>query len=386
MEVIKTYKFKLYKSKKNRYLDDLTNVSGIIWNHCIALQKSYYRLYRKSLHKYQLEKHITKISKLKKFIHFRLVGNAARSNIIKRIDESYRQFFRNVKKGTRTSPPGFKKVKKYKSFSFRAEGDGWKLLEGNKIRIRGKVFSYFKSREVKQDAKSLTVKRDGLGDFYIHIVAAENIDIPERQGKSFAGFDFGLKTFLTLDDGSEIQSPLFFKSALLKTRRLNKMLSSKVKGSGNWNKAKIRLAKHHKDISNKRRHWFYQLSHKLTNKYDALFFEDLNINGMMRMWGRKVSDLGFAEFLKVLNFVATKKGVYVGKVDKWFPSTKTCSECGTSGHNLSLSDRVWACPDCGATHDRDVNAAKNIKREGASSLRLGKVRPRQGFSAAEFSV
>lgn len=375
MEIIRTYKYKLYKSKKNKHLDDLTNLSGIIWNHCIALHKRYYSMYGKSLNKFQLERHINRISKLDKFKHFRLVANCTRSDVISRIDKSYQQFFRDIKKKKRTSPPKFQKVKKYKSFSFKQEGDGWRLLDGNKIRIRGKIYKYFKSREIPEDTKLLTVKRDKLGDFYIYIVCSEEIDIPKRQGENFAGFDFGLKTFLTSDKGIEIESPLFFKQDLANIKRLNKCLSSKVEGSNNWHRAKYSLARAHKDITNKRIHWFYKTSHELTDDHDALFFEDLCLKGMVKLWGRKVSDLCFAEFMSVLEYVAMQKGVYVGKIDRWFPSTKACSECGVILDNISLDSRKWTCNDCGTTHDRDVNAAKNIKREGTSSLRLGNVRP-----------
>lgn len=375
MEVIKTYKFKLHKRKKNKNLHDLTNLSGIIWNHCIALHKRYYSIYGKSLNKFQLEKHINKISKLDKFSHFRLVANATRSDIINRIDKSYKQFFRDLKKRKRTSPPKFQKVKKYKSFSFKREGDGWKLLEGNKIRIRGRIYSYFKSREIPQNTKLLTVKRDKLGDFYIYIVVSEEIHIPSRQGKSFAGFDFGLKTFLTSDIGLEIHSPLFFKQDMENIKKLNQKLSSKVKGSNNWHKAKNNLCRAHRKISNRRRDWFYKTAHSLTDKHDAMFFEDLNIAGMKKLWGRKVSDLCFSEFMAVLEWVAMQKGVYIGKIDRWFPSTQACSECGTIPDvKIGLDIREWTCQSCGAHHDRDINAAKNIKREGTSSHKLDEVR------------
>lgn len=377
MEVIRTYKFKLYDCKKNKNLHDLTNLSGIIWNHCIALHKRYYSLYGRSLNKFKLEKHINKISKLKKFSHFRLVANATRSDIVRRIDKSYKQFFRNIKNKNKCSPPKFQKVKKYKSFSFKREGDGWKLLEGNKIRIRGKVYSYFKSREIPENTKTLTVKRDSIGDFYIYIVCIEDIEIPDRQGKSFVGVDFGLKTFLTLDNGEQIDSPLFFKQSLIEIRRLNKELSSKKLGSSNRGKAKRKLAKAHMKIANRRRYWFYELTHQLTDRYDALFFEDLNMTGMVKLWGRKVSDLARSEFMDVLQHVAKKKGVYVGLVDRFFPSSKTCSECGCLTEKLDLNVREWRCDDCGALHDRDINAAKNILREGTSSHGLDDVRPKK---------
>ena len=128
-------------------------------------------------------------------------------------------------------------------------------------------------------------------------------------------------------------------------------------------------------MSNKRRDWFWKLSHDLTNKYDVLIFEDLNLDGMKRLWGRKVSDLSFATFLEILQTVAAIKGKVVHFVDGFYPSSKTCSHCGYIDKELNLKDRVWDCPSC-KTKDipRDWNASLNLQREGASSLNLDTVR------------
>ncbi len=128
----------------------------------------------------------------------------------------------------------------------------------------------------------------------------------------------------------------------------------------------------HQRISHKRKDWFWKLAHELTNEYDVLIFEDLNLNGMKKLWGRKVSDLAFSTFLEVLETVANKKGKTVHLIERYFPSSKTCFDCGYHKKELSLKDRSWDCPNCGEI-DRDLNAAKNIRREGASSLGLGNV-------------
>ena len=111
-------------------------------------------------------------------------------------------------------------------------------------------------------------------------------------------------------------------------------------------------------------HWFWKLAHKLTDKYDQLYFEDLNLDGMKRLWGRKVSDLAFGEFLQILEWVAKKKGKHVGYVSRWFPSSKTCGSCGHVHKKLRIEDRLWRCPSCGCENDRDRNAASNIQKEG----------------------
>ena len=180
---------------------------------------------------------------------------------------------------------------------------------------------------------------------------------------------------ITVSDRTTIESPLFFNQFRSLLRKANKNLSSKQKGSSNWHKAKDRLARVHEFISHKRKDWFWKLAHELTNQYDILIFEDLNLKGMKRLWGRKVSDLSFATFLEILVCVANNKGKKVHLVDRFFASSKTCSICGYINKELSLKERKWDCPSCN-TKDipRDLNAAQNIQREGASSLGLDTVR------------
>ena len=131
----------------------------------------------------------------------------------------------------------------------------------------------------------------------------------------------------------------------------------------------------HQRVVNRRRDWFFKLAHELTNQYDQLFFEDLAMKGMQALWGRKVGDLARSEFMGILGYVAATKGKVVHLVNRFYPSSKTCADCGHVHHELSLADRRWVCVGCGVIHDRDHNAAVNIHREGASSLRLGDVRP-----------
>lgn len=189
-----------------------------------------------------------------------------------------------------------------------------------------------------------------------------------------AGFDFGLRCFLTSDDGTEYKSPQFMLKASKQLRAASRKLSSKKKGSNNWHKARVELARLHERIANKRKDYFCKLAHQLCRDYDYLFFEDLNFKGMAKLWGRKVHDLAFASFVEILQHVANKTDKYVGFVDRWFPSSKKCCHCGEINHDLKLEDRRWRCPSCNQLVLRDRAAAQNILGEGLSSLGLGDVR------------
>lgn len=380
MRIVKTYKFKLYRSKKNKHLHRQINISGLIYNHCIALHRRYYRLFGTSLNAYALMKHITKLKRLPKYDHWNMVGSQAIQDIVQRIDKAYKLFFGNLKRKVKTSPPGFKKVKKYSSFTLKQAG--WKLLGDNKIKIQGIVYRFSKSRDIPADIKTVTIKRDSLGNFWLYFVVEEEIDQSARilTGNS-AGFDFGLKTFLTSSEGQEIVSPLYYRAAMAELKAAQRKLSSKVKLSNNWRKAKAAVTRLYQTVVNKRRDWFFKLAHDLTDRYDQLFFEDLSMKGMQSLWGRKIGDLARSEFMSILTYVASTKGKVVHLVNRFYPSSKTCSGCGAVYRELHISERRWACSGCGTIHDRDLNAAFNIHREGASSLRLGTVRPALQASA-----
>lgn len=371
----KTFKFKLYKSKRNKTLNRQINISSQIYNHCIALHKRYYRLFGKYLSPYKLKLHLTKLKKLERYSHWNFVGSQAVQDIAERIHKAYQLFFEGIKEGRTVSPPNFKKRFKYKSFTLKQAG--YKLLDGNKIRIGKKIFGYHKSRDIQGIVKTVTVKRDRVGDFFLCF----SCELPDSNSNrtmtgKIAGFDFGLKTFLTPSQGADpIKSPLFFKESLKEIKKANRKLSRKKKGSNNRKKARINLARVHRRVANRRQDYHFKLAGSLSQAYDHLFFEDLDLAGMKARFGRKVSDLGFYNFQKILEHCCKRNGAVIGRIDRFFPSSKLCGACSHKNESLGLRDRSWSCPECGTFHDRDKNAADNILREGASSLGLGSVGP-----------
>jgi putative transposase len=366
---MKTLKFKLYQHKRNRFLKRMINASGVIYNHCIALHKRYYRMWGKHLPGAKLQAHIAKLRKRKEF--WQSVGSQAVQDICQRIEKAYQLFFKHNKKGVRL--PGFKKVKKYKSFTLKQAG--YKFLGGNRVKIGNRTYQFWKSREIEGTVKTLTIKRTPLGELFMVVVVDDVIDllVKSTTGK-IAGFDFGLKTFLTCSDGTEIESPQFLKQSLKIVANASRHHSIKVKGSANRERARKNLVRKYEDISNQRRDWFWKLAHELTDKFDVLCFETLNLKGMQRLWGRKISDLAFGEFLQIVEWVAKKKKKLVVFIDQWYPSSKTCSHCGQVLEKLDLSVREWRCPSCQSVNGRDENAAKNIQAVGASTVSLGDVR------------
>ena len=243
-------------------------------------------------------------------------------------------------------------------------------LEGNRIKINciDTWFSFHKHREITGIIKTITIKRDRCGDYWICFVC-ENSNNPRpmaKTGKS-AGFDFGLKTFITCSDGSPIESPQFLKRSLAKLRVLNKSVSRKRKGSGNWWRAIRALSRQHRKITKQRLDWQWKLANDLCRRFDTLCFETLNIDGMKRLWGRKVSDLAFYQFIQILKSKCIKHDREFLQIGQWTATTKPCSNCGHKNDNLTLDDRQWICTECGSHHDRDINAAINIITAGLAA-------------------
>jgi putative transposase len=318
----------------------------------------------------KLQAHIAKLRQRNPF--WQLVGSQAVQDICQRIEKAYQLFFKHHTKGVR--PPNFKKVKKYKSFTLKQAG--YKFLGGNRVKIGNRVFQYWNSRAIEGTVKTLTIKRTPLGELFM-VVVVDDGDQPASKVETgrTAGFDFGLKTFLTVSDGSKIESPSFLKQSLNAIGQASKQHSRKQKGSAHRERARKHLVRRYEEVTNRRSDWFWKLAHDLTNRFDVLCFETLNLKGMQRLWGRKVSDLAFGEFLQILNWVAQKKGKQVVYIDPWYPSSQTCSSCGHVLKELDLSVRRWRCPSCQVENDRDKNAAVNIQRVGASTFLLEDVRP-----------
>jgi len=381
MKVRKTLKYRLYRNRRNKVLMNRIDVAGIIWNHTIALQRRYYRLTGGYVGQSRMQRHLLKLRRSQRFAFWQKVGSQAVQQIAERHHKAYQRFFDDKagRSQLKVGRPTFKKVKKYKSFTLKQAG--WKLLGDNKIQIQGYTYKFSLSRPITGDIKTVTIKRDNLGQLWVCFSVIQDVPNPVvistgnmgGFGRSVAPRHFGLKIFLTDSEGSTYQHPQYLKTELKTIALLNRSLSRKAKGSSNWHKSKRRLAKAHLRIAHKRTDAHWKLAHELASKFDTLFFEDLNIKGMQKLWGRKVSDLGFATFLPIQEQVCQKTGKQFHKIGRWQRTTGQCS-CCRHQQTVGLSQRIFECESCGLVMDRDWNAAINICVEGASSTGLGDVR------------
>lgn len=353
---MQAFKYKLYKTKRTKHIDDMLREAAFTWNKALAMQKRYYSLYGKYINRCHLQKWFDKRYKR----HY--LGSQVRQEIIERLDTAYNRFFKKLAQ----RPPKFKKTAEFVSIVYKQAG--YKLY-GNELILNRKFrFKFSKSREYEGNIKRVIVKRSRVNEYYVVIVTDAN---PKTYRKTHngasVGIDFGLKMYLTISDGREYSNPLFLKQHLSEIRKKSRNLSKCKNDSNNRKKKRIELAKLHEHLHNKREDYQFKLAHELCRKYDYIFIENLCLTDMTKMWGRKMNDLAHAAFINKLEYVASKYGVVVHKIDRWYASSKTC-ECGYVNKSLQLIDREWVCPECGSINHRDLNAAKNILRKGISEL------------------
>ncbi|KKN14800.1 hypothetical protein LCGC14_0992500 [marine sediment metagenome] len=220
------------------------------------------------------------------------------------------------------------------------------------VKLQGRILSATVSREADRWFVSLSVERD-------------RPDPTAPAGRPI-GIDLGIKSFIVTSSGVDVKAPKPLKRGLRKLQRLSRQVSRKQKGSRNRRKAANRLARHHRKVRNIRQDFLHKLSSDLTKTKQIIVAEDLNIAGIVRnrKLSRAILDLGWGEFLRQLDYKAEWYGSEVIKIDRWFPSSKTCSCCGFKLKKLELGTRAWTCPGCSTELDRDLNAALNILLEG----------------------
>ena len=228
-------------------------------------------------------------------------------------------------------------------------------------------------RDIPEDykLKSCTLSQDPDGKYYVSVLFAYKETITQQKVEKVIGLDFSMKELYVDDEGGIPEYPRFYRKAQEKLSREQRKLSKCEKGSNNRAKQRKRVAKLHKKVSNQRKDFLHKQSRQITNAYDAVVVENLNMKDMSKAlrFGKAVHDNGWGMFIMFLQYKLTEAGKQLVKIDKWFPSSKTCSVCGKKKDDLALSEQIYIC-ECGNIMDRDQNAAINIRQEGLRLLGL----------------
>lgn len=298
------------------------------------------------------------------------VSQRVTRNAIDDLDSAFKHFFRRVNNG---ETPGFPRFKK------RGINDSFALRESIKFDVDGrwlrieKLKTWIKlSQEVRFNGehRQVTISRTADGKYYASVLVETN-DYQTKHGEGSVGVDLGIKELVVVSDGTKIPANQKLKKGLRKLKKHQRRLSRKTKGSNSRAKAKLKVARIHRRIANQRKAVLHELTDHLTKTYHTICIEDLNVKGMVKnhCLARAITDAGFGMFRQFLEYKAKLRGNTVVVIDRWFPSSKTCSGCGTVKKELSLNDRGFICEHCGLVMDRDHNAAVNILNHGEDTLK-----------------
>ena len=315
------------------------------------------------------------------------VSNVVLVQALNDLHKAYRAFFSSVtgkRKGPKVAPPRFKSKKDNRQ-AIRLTRNGFSIRPNRRLYVAkvGEIEVRW-SRALPAEPSSVTVVKDAAGRYFASFVV-EVGDEPLPETAAEVGIDLGLTHFAVLSDGRKIDNPRFLRRAERRLRKAQKALSRKAKGSNNRKKAVARVARAHARVADARRDFAHKLSTQIIRENQAVVVEDLCVKGLARTrLAKSVHDAGWSAFVNMLAYKAARYGRTLVKIDRWFPSSKLCSTCGALAESMPLNVRTWSCA-CGAVHDRDVNAAKNILAAGrAERLNAcgGDVRPPFGVADA----
>lgn len=366
--MLKAIKIRIYPTDNQEvYINKLLGTCRYIYNNLLAFKKQEYEEKQNNISFGQLGKKLTQLKTENEWI------KESHSKVLQQslidLDKAYKNFFKE-KKGY----PKFKSKKDKQSCRFPI--DAISGINGNRINIINplKDIHYKCSRKdekylnrYKDNIKSATLTKTKSGKYYLSILIdgslTKELSQPTNQ---FIGIDLGIKDFVITSNGETYDNIKIKRNNEKKLTKLHKELSRKQKGSNNRNKAKIKLAKAYEKLNNIKENYLHPIVNQLLNENQVIIMEDLNVKGMMKnhKLAKSIQELSLYRFKEIMKYKAKWFDKTIIEIDRYFPSSKLCSSCGYKNDDLTLKNREWVCPQCGQTHNRDINAAVNILNEG----------------------
>ena len=356
--MLKGFKYRLYPNEEQKnLLEKHFGSVRFIYNLALETKMNAYNGNKVILSRMDLQKQVVDLKQDCKWL--KEINSQSLQVSLLNLDNAYKKFFK-----TKIGFPKFKKKSHKNSFSVPQSV----VIDNDELFVP-KFKSGIKmivDRKYKGTIKSATISKTVTGKYFVSILCETGEIIPEKKfikSETTIGIDLGIKDFLIFSDGRKINNTHFYKNNLNFLKFLQRKLSKQNIKSNRYKKTKQRIGSHHEYITNQRQDFLHKLSTEITNQYDTICLEDLNVKGMIKNHNlaQSIQDVSWSEFTRMINYKSEWKGKNVIQIPRFYPSSKTCSSCGYIYTKLTLDIREWICPVCGEKHDRDVNAAKNIK-------------------------
>ena len=377
--MLRAIKIRLYPNKtQEQTLNKVLGCYRFIYNQMLAKKQNAYKTDNTNL----------KVTDLSKWFHGTLLkdeqyawlkeqNTKVMKQAIRQMDGAYQKFFKQhngfpkfkSKKDKQSALFPYEAISKHNTFETRHISLTTPLKN---IKFRCSDLYFSRLQKYNKNIRSATLSKTKSGNFFLSIL----IEMEDTELKKFkhtneqVGIDLGVKDFVITSDGEVFENKHFFNNEEKQIKKHQRQLSKKVKGSNNRKKAQVRIAKLFERITNKKDAYIHYVTNELLTYFDTIFMEDLNVQGMLRNHhlAKAIQEVGFYKFKETLVNKALVNNKQVVFIDRFYPSSKTCSVCGYKKRDLRLSDREWVCPKCGTKHDRDINAAVNILLEGQRIL------------------
>ena len=377
--MLRAIKVRLYPNKEQEQkINKTLGCYRFVYNHMLSLKQEAYKKDKTKLGLCELSKYFfEKMLKDEQYAFFKEENKHVMQQAIRQMLSAYNKFFKE-----HNGFPKFKSKKDRQSALFSSvsiskrntfETRHITLTQPLKnIRFRCSDLYFKRLQKYNKNIRNATLSKSKSGKYFLSIL----VEMEDTELKKFehtdkqVGIDLGVKDFVITSDGDVFENKHFLKKEEKNMKRLQRQLSRKVKGSNNIEKQRVKIAKLFERITNKKKAYIHYVVNELLKSYDTIFMEDLNVNGMLKNHSiaKAIQEVGFYKFKEILSNKALVNDKQVISVDRFYPSSKTCSVCGYKKQDLKLSDREWTCQNCGTKHDRDINAAVNILLEGKRML------------------